>query len=262
MRSRASCLLLLASLVVLPAAPAAAQQAERPADDGRTHFEVGARAYDVGDYELAVREFRAAYEASHHPDLLYNVYAAAERLGRLEEARDALTGFLRDGTMAPERRVALEQRLARLEARIAEGANAPPPAETEPPPELAPEPPPAPAPAPAPEPSGPSTASVALLATSGGLLVTFGVFAALSTVEDRRLDDSCGVACTDGEVARLRAFNGLADASWIGAAAAGAVGLTLLFVQRGDDGAANEPAVAVVPVVDRRGAGLALEGRF
>ncbi len=238
---------------------------------GRAHFENGARAYDIGDYDLAVREFRAAYEASGHPDLLYNIYASAERLGAFVEARDALAAFLREAQIEPDRRVALEQRLARLEARIDQGETGPaaePESEREPGPTTQPAQPLAPAAAaattaPSSSARRVSPASIALLSASGAFLVGFGVFAALSNAEDRRLDDRCGTACTNDEVVRLRVFNALADVGWIGAAAAGAVGLTLLFVQRPDrDDAPSEPSVALAPLVSPRGAGLALEGRF
>lgn len=226
----------------------------------RAHFRNGARAYDVGDYDLAKREFQAAYEASGHPDLLYNIYTAAERLGELEEAREALTSFLRDAEIEAERRVALEQRLARLDARIAQGETEPEPTA----PSLA-APPPSHAASPAPPPveEQRSAAPVALLSTSAGLLVGFGVFAGLSAREDRRLDDRCGVACTDDEVVRLKAFSGLADASWIAATLTGALGITL-FVVQGRRRAAEPPApeVAVLPLALARGGGLALEGRF
>ncbi len=85
----------------------------------RDRFRLGTRHFDAGDYGLAAAEFQAAYDLSHRPALLYNVYLAYERLGDLERAIPALEGYLRDGEPG-DRREALESRLERMRQRLAD----------------------------------------------------------------------------------------------------------------------------------------------
>jgi hypothetical protein len=67
------------------------------------------------------------------------------------------------------------------------------------------------------------------------------------------------VACSNGEVRRLRAYNAVADVGWIGAAATGVTGLVLLFVLH-DDPDAVRALSHVSPWVGANGAGLVLRG--
>lgn len=247
-------------LAGLAFAPTVAAQTEAEgSQEARRHFETGTEAYDTGDYQLAVREFRAAHAITGHPDLLYNIYLATERAGRLEEAEQALAAYLEQAQIADDRRPALEQRLARLRARI-EAAPEP----TAPLPEPEAEPGPATT-APSADEGGVHPAAVALLATAGVLAVSFGVFAGLSEKEDRDLADRCGSdagrTCTDDQVSTLRVYNAVADVSWIGAVATGAAGLTLLFVLRDDDGL-EEPGVAGSAWFGGDGGGVLVRGRF
>jgi tetratricopeptide (TPR) repeat protein len=91
-----------------------------PADEGeqraRAHFEVGSERFDAGDYPAAAAEFRAAYELSGRPELLFNLYIAHERLGDLGPAAEYLERYLDEGTPA-ERETALRTRLANLRER-------------------------------------------------------------------------------------------------------------------------------------------------
>jgi hypothetical protein len=232
--------------------------AQDATEEARQHFDAGTQAFDTGDYDRAVSEFRASYDLTHHPDLLFNIYSAAERAGRLPEAAGALEQFLAEGELEAERRPALEQRLARLRERIAAESE---PAETEaqPPPEVeAPEPEAQVAPEPEP-PSGPHPAAIGTLIAAGVLAASFGVFAALSEVEDSSLDTTCRRACSDDQVAALRAYDIVADVSWITAAAAGVTGLVLLFVLP-PEGASG--GVAVLPWAAPSSAGVVAAGRF
>ncbi len=98
----------------------AAPAAEMTESDAvaRDRFRRGTGYFDAGDYELAAREFEAAYALSHRPELLYNVYLAHERLGNLTQAIRALEDYLRDGEPG-ERRESLVSRLERLRQRLA-----------------------------------------------------------------------------------------------------------------------------------------------
>ncbi len=82
----------------------------------RRHFEAGTAYFQVGDYDSALRELRVAYEISHRPALLFNLYMTHERLGQFDEAAASLERFLREAPES-EDRAALEQRLSRLRDR-------------------------------------------------------------------------------------------------------------------------------------------------
>jgi hypothetical protein len=290
---------LLGSLALVgPAAAGAQELDEATTAQAQRHFETGSQAFDTGDYELAIAEFRRAHELTGHPDLLFNIYSAAERAGRLEEAAEALARHLEEAQIAPERRPVLEQRLARLRARMerahgtAEGAGA-----REGPGDGAeevvgegPEPPDTTGSEPsdatsAAEPSAPARpanagprgsadaprtgsgsvhpAALATLVAAGVLAASFGVFAALSEVEDQSLASSCGrdatVSCGDDDLSALRVYNTVADVSWIGATVAGVAGVILLLAlpTAGGDG-----AVAASPWVAPGAGGLSAAGRF
>lgn len=83
----------------------------------RLLFENGERLYDEGRYEQAIVAFREAYDLSRRPALLYNMANAYERLGRLEEAVDALNAFRIHAS--PDQQDVLMARVAAIEERIA-----------------------------------------------------------------------------------------------------------------------------------------------
>jgi hypothetical protein len=68
------------------------------AREARAHYEAGQHAYDRGDYELAISEFEQAYQLKPHPNVLYNIAQAHERL--LEYA-ESVSWFERYLTEAP-----------------------------------------------------------------------------------------------------------------------------------------------------------------
>lgn len=246
-------------LLVLASAPLAAAQDGATVEQARAHFETGTRAFDTGDYELAVSEFQRAHALTGHPDLLFNIYSSAERAGRLELAVSSLEGFLAEGQVEPERRPVLEERLSRLRERLAAQAAPEPEPELEPHPE--PEPEPIVQPESSADPSGVHPAGVGVLIGAGALALSFGVLAALSEVEDSNLASGCGAtrSCTGDQVATLNALNIAADVSWIGAAALAVTGAVLLFVLPPE---ASEPGVALAPWATPDAAGLAARGRF
>lgn len=270
-----------------PATAATADREPTAAElaDAHHSFEVAATAYESGDYETAAEEFRAAYEITQHPELLFNVYLAEERAGRPAEAAEALARYLELATaISTEERPLLERRLERLRARAASRTTVPPPAEelddsallaspiddtagaggtgddasddasegSEPPTAVSG--------------GGPPVAGVAVLVAGAALLVGFAVLAPLSEVEDQRLASSCGRdatrSCTSDEVTTLTALNIAADVSWIGGAALAAVGVVLLVALPPDGTGTADATVAVAPWAGPDGAGLAVGGTF
>lgn len=240
----------------MPGAVAAAQESTAEA---RVHFESAVAAYDHGAYEQAEVGFRRAYELSRHPDLLYNVYLAAERSGHLPAAAEALEQYLADGQMSDGRREAFEQRLVRLRARIEAteiggevGESSEPTVGNESD-ELA-------TPVIFVKRSRIHPAATALFVAAGALAVSFAVAAGLSEAEDRSLAGDCGrdtdfPSCADAELEALERRNLVADISWIGAAVLATAGLVVLFTTGGDD---EEPQVSASVGLGS----LSLRGRF
>lgn len=273
-------------LVVLTcAATAHAQEiSEEERQVAAGHFERGSIAYERGDYAEAQAAFQAAYEITAHPDLLYNVYTAAERGGEIEVAAQALEGYLRDGSPTEARREALEIRSERLQMRIAEqraiaaqeaareeeariardaelqeserareAAQASEAAERE---------------------SrmtqlraGHDTSDAIVMTgvvaaiAGAAALVSFGVFAGLSEAEDGALAGRCGRDvgryCSPQDLDTLRGWNLAADASWIAAAGLGVTAGLLVLI-----GEALRPgdAVTAVPSVGPTHAGVVMRG--
>lgn len=276
------CLALLSGLAAAGVAPppahaqdAAREPTEAELEEARHSFEVASAAFDQGDYETAAAEFRAAHELLGHPDLLFNVYLAEERAGRHAEAMAALEGYLAGATLAADQRAMLERRLARLRERVARmQAGAPEPTAAEADEGDAAHDAPIALAAPvarergAAEPSplvetGPPTAAIVTLVAAGVLALSFGGLAIASEVEDQSLASSCGRDagrwCSAERVSTLEALNVAADASWIGAAALGALGVVLLFALPPE----RAPASArLVPWIGPAGAGLAAGARF
>jgi hypothetical protein len=103
---------------------AASAQAPAPAPttlgaaDAREAFRRGEAAYSAGNYEVAIREWKSAFQTDPRPRIQFNLSQAYERLGQLENAIHALETFLDSGdpddptySDANARLVALRQRL-------------------------------------------------------------------------------------------------------------------------------------------------------
>ncbi len=86
---------IMAALGLAVAQPVAAQPTSRDAE-ARLMFEAGARAYEAGDYEAALRRYEEAYELSGRPALLFNIGTAHERLRHDREALEAYQRFLEE----------------------------------------------------------------------------------------------------------------------------------------------------------------------
>ncbi|MCB9598253.1 MAG: hypothetical protein H6719_36405 [Sandaracinaceae bacterium] len=283
----------LASIVLLVAiaTPASAQElSEHDRAIARDHFDRGTLAFERGDYADASAEFRAAYELTHHADLLYNIYTAQERNGELAEAAAALEGYLRDGDPDEARREALELRLERLQLRLeqerlqaaeqeaatrrereeadaqleaerAERAAAEERADSERGERLA-------------QVAARHQTSDALVVTgvvvlvAGGLgLGGFGVFAGLSESEDASLASRCGRdagrVCRAADTTDLETFNTGADVSLVvGASLAVIGGAVILIGESLRPSDANEATARVWPALGPGYAGVAAGGRW
>ncbi|HWO26916.1 MAG TPA: tetratricopeptide repeat protein [Kofleriaceae bacterium] len=107
-------LLVLCAATALRAAPAAAQPAQ-PDDRSKaaSHFKLGQTYYKSGDYERAIAEYKAAFELSKEPSLIFNIALCHDRAQRPEEALKEYRHYL---DLAPSGDVADEARdeVARL----------------------------------------------------------------------------------------------------------------------------------------------------
>jgi hypothetical protein len=104
---------LLHAASALPVAAAAEEPATTAtdADEQRAQklYEEGERAYRLGDFALAIEKFKAAYEASSKPQLLYNVGLAHKRnyevtsdVADLRAAKAVLNNYLVEIEKDPE----------------------------------------------------------------------------------------------------------------------------------------------------------------
>jgi len=107
-------LLLLLLLVLLPGSA----HAEDYADEAELHFELGAEAYQAGDYRRAAEEFLISNRLSPNPNVTHNIARAYERLGRYPEAYRYYQQALPDVT-SQDAKEQIEGALASLEQRVA-----------------------------------------------------------------------------------------------------------------------------------------------
>ncbi len=114
MIARPLALAVLVSLAALGAEPAGAQPAS---EEGRAkaaaHFKQGQAYFARGDFDRAIAEYRAAFDLSAEPSLIFNIALCHVRASRPEQA---LEGYRRYLELAPDGLVADEAReeVARL----------------------------------------------------------------------------------------------------------------------------------------------------
>jgi tetratricopeptide (TPR) repeat protein len=235
---------LVVILLAAMAAPAGAQSQAQVDREARNLFEAGQEAFGTGSYERALDYFERAYALSHRSGLLYNIAVTADRMRNDARALEAFREYL-SAEPETERRAEVEARIQYLEAARAEaGADVePPPAEP-----VAPVEPPAS--------GGMHPATLATFVAAGVLFASFGVFAALSEVEDQALAGRCGrdvgARCAPSDVGTLQIYNAVADVSWITGTAAAVAALVLFFVLPAE---AAEAPVALAPWATPDGAG-------
>ena len=84
----------------------------------KTLYKNGSRLYDEGRYKEAIQAFQEAYKLSGRHALLYNIAAAQERMGELDQALETLYQYR---IYAPEKEQdTLAKRTANLQIRIEE----------------------------------------------------------------------------------------------------------------------------------------------
>ena len=119
---------LLTALALCASGPAWASDPETDAR-ARELYENGEILYNEGRYEDAIVAWEEAYRLSERAALLFNIANAYERLGRYDEALDALNRYR--AYAKAEERESLDRRIANLERRRdeakAQAASAPPP---------------------------------------------------------------------------------------------------------------------------------------
>ncbi|MFO0626172.1 MAG: hypothetical protein U0325_11200 [Polyangiales bacterium] len=117
------------SLAVTPASGWAQPSRSVMTTIAREHFTLGTHYFEVARYTDALREFQAAYDITHLPELLYNIALSQEGAGQLQAAVDTLQRF--DDAGAPgSQRDLIRVRLANLRERLQ--TQAAPPAPTTP----------------------------------------------------------------------------------------------------------------------------------
>ena len=107
-------------LVLGAAVPARAD--EEPWQAARAHYEQGVDLANRGEYRAALAAFDAAYAASPHFAVLYNIGQTQVALGRPRKAIEALSRYLSDGKeqIPAPRRQQVEKQLAELESLFAD----------------------------------------------------------------------------------------------------------------------------------------------
>ncbi len=252
-------------LALLVLGPASGQAQDYPLEDGeaRNLFLAGQAAFNNGSYERSLDYFEQAYALSQRPGLLYNIAISADRLRRDARALEAFREYL---ALEPEteRRAEVQARIAFLETHLR--------------PEPAPDPEPDPEREPEPQPRVPDTREPETQTRTGGgvhpvgiftlvgggvLLGAFGVFAALSEIEDQRLATRCGrdvgSNCAPSTVQFLERLNVTADVLLIAGGAVAVTGLVLLLVLPPER---QTSRLAFVPWVAPDGAGAGVVGRW
>ena len=235
----------------------------------RNHFESGRHYFEDGRYEQAVREFAEAYRLTGHADLLYDLGASYDRLGRHDRAREHYRAYLAEAD-DPEERAGVERRIAELDVLLsAESAptNAEQPGERATAAQAAPSTDGAIAPGerpPADGAAGPPGVTVVSWAVAGGFLIGAAVtgFWAQSIHDD--LADCTATSPCDGarrtEVDRGRTLAVATDVL-LGVGVAAAVTGVLLWLLDGD-GSSEEVDSSAAVVIGGSFAGVVGRHRF
>ncbi|MHB1844324.1 MAG: hypothetical protein ACYCWW_05755 [Deltaproteobacteria bacterium] len=113
-------LLLMASLLFPASAPGGLAGARRL-------FNEGTVAYDAGHFEVALRDYEAAYRAAPLAGLLFNIAQCQRQLGHWKEAEDGYRLYL-EALPDAKNRAQTEAYLAEVKARLPKVKPAPPPA--------------------------------------------------------------------------------------------------------------------------------------
>ena len=226
----------------------------------REHYKQGMKAYDLGHYADAVKEFEAAYQAQDDPVLLFNLGQAYRFEGRNADAIRSYRAFLRrvpdsSHRQEVESRIVELQRLIDEQDRVKEK----PPAEA-----IAPSPGPSAPPPPAvvppiARPWAPARplkiTGLTLMGVGAASLVLGGVFAGLAS---SAADKGSRPGTFDPSVEdRMKLDQSLDVGLFVAGGALAAGGLVAFLV-----GQLHPTSVELSPVVGLGRAGAIVEGRF
>jgi tetratricopeptide (TPR) repeat protein len=89
--------------VLVSAHAALAQQPSPTESEARRHYEEGTKAFALGEFNRAVGEYRAAYNAKPDPAFLYNIAQAYRLAGDLQQALFFYRSFLSQLPASPNR---------------------------------------------------------------------------------------------------------------------------------------------------------------
>jgi hypothetical protein len=84
------------AVALKPIREAEAHDAPQALELARAQYKRAEACYAAGDYACATAGYRAAYEYTHRPEMLFNLAQAHRRQGNLKEALDAYESFLRE----------------------------------------------------------------------------------------------------------------------------------------------------------------------
>ncbi len=138
---------------------------EAKKEQARVFYAEGTKAYNLGNFELAIKNYKDAYNALPEPVFLYNIAQAYRLAGDFNQALFFYKSFMRNMPTAPNI-AEVERRVAEMEAALEQqkSASSKPPNDTVGPGESPRGSDPAPAPSPAPSPAGVKIPSPAVAA--------------------------------------------------------------------------------------------------
>ena len=117
--------LVLSVLLIFAPMPLAAQSQDDLSEAQQQQLvkliESGKAAYERGEFEASLAEFRKAYDLYQHPDIIYRIALCHERLGEDREAVRYYRLFLAEAPNAPDR-PKIEKTIAVIEKRIGRSA--------------------------------------------------------------------------------------------------------------------------------------------
>ena len=87
--------------------------------EARKHFEDGTKAFNLGEFDRAIAEYKAAYNAKPDPVFLYNIAQSYRLSNDLSQALFFYRSFLRNQPNTPNRKE-IEERIRQLETQISQ----------------------------------------------------------------------------------------------------------------------------------------------
>jgi len=270
LRKLAICLFLLAGGV------AWAGPSEADIEAAKVHYQSGAKYYEAGAYDEAIREFHEAYRLSKAPALLYNLSQAYDKKGDYANARDNLKRYIDSGNAEEGEMPQLQEKLRAYDQRL---RGKPPEPKQTAPKTAPPEPRPAPAPAPPPEAvtpppprpagSGPPFKVWKWVAGGAGVasVILSTVFAIDAKSQQNKIEDAQGRGMPytqelQDAYSRGQRDNTLAVVFGVAGGALLATSVVMFVVDSGKTSSGERAGARVLPVVSPGGAGAAVIYHF